>query len=99
MGTLEMLSRRITIEAAAKMTGVSQKTVKIWMNPGLDGVRLASIKVGGRRYTSPEAIAAFIESSSAVRPGSTPMETPRRHNMRRARQMADAGAILAQDGI
>jgi hypothetical protein len=45
-----------------------------WLQRGVGGVRLESVKVGGTTYTSVEAIARFAQASRAAtdRPGSEP---------------------------
>ncbi len=46
-----------------------------WIHLGIHGQRLETIRVGGRRFTSHEAIARFIERTTAAADG---LETPAR---------------------
>lgn len=41
-------------------------TLYRWMSRGVRGIRLRTILVGGRRYTSREALNEFIEATSQV---------------------------------
>jgi hypothetical protein len=47
-------------------------TLHRWRLRGCRGVRLETCLVGGRRYTSEEAIARFIAATSAAAEGSPP---------------------------
>ena len=39
----------------------SPRTVRSWMNPGIRGVRLETILLGGRRWTSKQALKEFVD--------------------------------------
>lgn len=71
-------------------------TVWRWVNNGVRGLRLETIKVGGRRFTSHEAIERFIERNTAAADG---REIPVRSARQRARDIARAEAELAAAGI
>lgn len=43
-------------------------TVYRWVNRGVDGVRLETVKVGGLHYTSHEALSAFFVQNPNYRP-------------------------------
>jgi hypothetical protein len=52
-------------EAAALLPGSpNRSTMHRWAHRGIRGVRLATILVGGRRYTTREAIEEFIAALS-----------------------------------
>ncbi len=39
----------------------SPRTVRSWINPGIRGVRLETILLGGRRWTSKQALKEFVD--------------------------------------
>ena len=43
-----------------------KSTVWRWIQRGCRGVRLATVLIGGRRYTSKEAIADFVAGTTAA---------------------------------
>lgn len=47
-------------------------TVYRWLNRGVRGRRLETVLVGGKRYTSQEAITRFIEETTAAADGRRP---------------------------
>jgi hypothetical protein len=51
-------------------------TLHRWIARGCRGIRLESILVGGRRFTSREAIARFIQGTSAQRDSTSALSTP-----------------------
>jgi Protein of unknown function (DUF1580). len=72
-------------------------TVWRWAETGVKGIRLETVQVGGRRFTSAEAIRRFIErtTAAAVGPAAEPPRTP----AARQRAIAAAKAELAKAGI
>ena len=71
-------------------------TVWRWVNRGVRGTRLETVVVGGRRYTSREAIARFVAATTASANGEQlPCRTPRQ----RQRDIEQAEAELAKAGI
>lgn len=51
-----------------------------WISRGIRGVRLESTLLGGRRYTSREAIERFAAATTAAANGELPpVRTPRQH--------------------
>jgi hypothetical protein len=53
-------------QAAAILPGhPTRTTLSRWAHHGVRGVRLATFLVGGRRFTTREAISEFIEALSA----------------------------------
>lgn len=74
--------------------GVSTATMARWIQRGVKGARLATIVIGGRRFTSREAIARFIAEQNA---GESP--TPAISPAQRTRQAKAAQKELAKAGI
>jgi len=71
-------------------------TVVRWGTKGVRGVLLETILVGGRRFTSHEAIERFIAAVTAAANGEpAPTRTP----AQRQREHDRAAAELARDGI
>lgn len=62
-------------------------TLHRWANEGLGGVRLEAFKLGGRRFTTLEALHRFFEKTN---PGPRPVPPPSRRTARELdRQAAD----------
>jgi hypothetical protein len=71
-------------------------TIWRWSLRGVRGAFLETLVVGGRRFTSVEAIERFIARTNAVAAGpSVPAQSPKQ----RQRQLAAADAVLARAGI
>lgn len=75
----------ITMSAAAKLTAGRPHPSSLWRwtKKGVGGVRLESVQVGGRVFTSREALQRFV---AALNPATVPTE-------------AEAEAELSQAGI
>lgn len=75
---------------------IHPSTVHRWIKRGVRGIQLETIRIGGRRYTSVEAIHRFIEATSKhdqVRVAEANQQTS--NNVRRRQRAADqAGHIL-----
>ena len=81
---------------AAKLFPVrpNASTVWRWYKIGVKGIRLETVVVGSRRYTSREAIQRFLERTTAAADGiksATP--TSRRKALERAERELDAAGI------
>lgn len=67
-----------------------------WINRGCRGVKLETVLVGGKRYTSLEALQRFVERTTAAADGtstvtaSTPSARRKAHE-RACRELDDAG--------
>lgn len=61
-----------------------------WMERGRKGVRLEWIKVGGRRYTSREALQRFSEACTEAEQGSHVEPNRRTTNRQRKREVEKA---------
>lgn len=56
---------------------VGRTALERWMRHGVRGVRLESILIGNRRFTSEEAIQRFVERTNVVRDASgNPRRSP-----------------------
>jgi len=94
LGTETVLSLNQAAKAAPGRPHLA--TIWRWAQRGVKGVKLETIVVGGRRFTSSEAIERFIARTTAAANGEpAPIRTPRQ----RQRAIAAAEAALARDGI
>ena len=85
-------------EAAKVFPGrPNSSTIWRWHKCGIKGIRLETIVVGGRRYTSREAIGRFIERTTRAADGSHAHQaaTParRKREIERAERELDAAGI------
>jgi hypothetical protein len=88
----------LSLSEAARSQPVRRNvsTLWRWVQRGVRGVRLQTILVGGRRYTSREALERFsMEVTAAADGKSPPARTPRQ----RQRDIEKAEAELAKAGI
>lgn len=91
--TLSGAAKRLPHGRAGKPVHVA--TIHRWASPGgLQGVRLETIKIGGVRYTSAEALERFIAKCSADDARQEPQSTRQRQ-----RAIATAAAELERAGI
>jgi hypothetical protein len=68
-----------------------------WRTRGVNGIRLETFKVGKKRFTSLEAIARFIEKTTAAADGAP---TPHPESDRaRERRLERIDAELASEGF
>jgi hypothetical protein len=74
------------------------KTIYGWIGKGVDGVRLPTVRIGGRRFVRRADFDQFCERLSRL-DAVVPMETPRQHNRRRDRSIEAAERVLAEDNI
>ncbi len=70
-------------------------TVMRWVLHGVGNppVRLETLKIGGRRFTTGSMIEQFIHSTSGIVPESTPRSARRSAEIRRAEHKLDADGI------
>jgi hypothetical protein len=62
-------------------------TVHRWRMRGINGIKLETIRIGGRRYTSQEALDRFIGAITSAVDGLEPAKpTSRKHQLRRHEQ-------------
>jgi predicted site-specific integrase-resolvase len=64
-----LTEQKMTLAELAEREGVSHTTARRWCCRGISGVRLETILVGGRRFTSSEAFERFVGASTKARAG------------------------------
>ena len=89
---------RLSLTQLAKREGVATPTTWRWAQRGIKGVRLETINVGGRRFTTTEAFARFVEATTAAAQGGQQPPASRTNRQRDAAQAA-ANRGLAKHGI
>jgi hypothetical protein len=87
---------RISLTELAKREDVNVTTCWRWANRGVKGVRLETISVGGRRFTTIPAFARFVERTTRAANRDLPLPSTRRQ---REREIAQAEKILVEAGI
>lgn len=90
--------QRLSPVRAARRAGVSLPTIGRWFGRGVAGVRLESFRLGGRRFTTVEALERFVEATTAAATpgGYTPQV---RTNRQREVSISRAERELKQFGI
>jgi hypothetical protein len=84
-------------QAAKELPGrPNVATLWRWRTAGCRGVRLETVLVGGKRYTSREAIQRFVNATTAAADG---IEHSPQTNRQRAAAISKAEAELAAIGI
>jgi hypothetical protein len=71
-------------------------TLHRWRLAGIAGVKLETLKIGGRRFTSREALSRFFAATTAAADG---LSSPTRTSRQRQRDIERAEAELAKAGI
>lgn len=93
---MQILSeQRLSLAEAAQQTGKNVSTLWRWVLVGVKGHKLECQFIGGRRYTSSEALERFIEAINS--PAGTPM--PQLSARQREAAHKAAERELAKDGI
>lgn len=88
---------RVPTEATRLFPGRPHaSTIWRWYKRGVKGIRLEIVRIGGRPYTSREAIQRFIERTTAAAEAPT---VPCSSTRVRARAISDAERDLARAGI
>jgi len=89
--------RRLTIAEAARKAGVSPGCGWRWVLYGIKGgIKLESALIGGKRYTSEEALERFVNDCTNAGSGAAPIV---RTNKQRERAVEQAERELEQAGI
>lgn len=57
---------QLSLTALAKERGVNVATTWRWANRGVRGVRLETFALGGKRFTTREALERFVAASSSA---------------------------------
>lgn len=68
-------------------------TIWRWRNRGIKGRRLESVQVGGRVYTSLEALARFAASASGDQPAAPRTSSQRERAIARAERELDRAGV------
>ena len=90
--------RRLSPSHICRELEISAATVGRWFGKGVRGVRLESIVVGGRRYTTREALQRFVDATTAApSPAAGPADC--RTNRQRDAAIARAEAELEKAGV
>ena len=96
---IDLQSEKIlSLTAAAKLLPGRPHVATIyrWFQHGIRGVRLETVLIGGKRFTSHEAIQRFAERGTAAAAGETlPVRTCKQRRVAIDRAKAD----LARDGF
>ena len=74
---------------------VNRSTVHRWRLRGARGSKLETVLVGGRRYTSLEALLRFFDHTTTAEDG---VGSPQHNAHERKRKMEDAEAYLKSEG-
>ena len=75
---------------------VHPSTVHRWQLRGSRGCKLESVRIGGRRYSSQEALLRFFDNTTAAADGTG---SPQRSTHARKREIEDSEAYLRSEGI
>ena len=75
---------------------VNRSTIHRWRIRGARGNKLETVLIGGRRYTSQEALLRFFDNTTAAEDGAG---SPQHNAHERKRQIEDAEAYLRSEGI
>ena len=89
---------RVSLTQLAHQEGVSIPTTRRWAMRGIKGIRLETIQIGGRRFTSLESYARAVERWTAAANGDSVTSTSRTNRQHQAAIARDE-AELAADGI
>ena len=63
-------------------TNPSAATLWRWALRGVDGVKLETFKIGGRRYTSPDSVEKFVSRLNGPRSANEPPESSLRERQK-----------------
>ena len=94
---IETMNDRMTVNQLARREGVHVASPWRWMQHGVRGVRLRSIRVGGRRYITEADWLAF--SASLNTDLTDAPQTPSRSDSRRRKDSDAARDALRRAGI
>lgn len=75
---------------------VNRSTAHRWRMRGARGVKLETVLVGGRRYTSQEALLRFLDMTTVAEDG---VSSPQHNSHERCRSHEEAEAYLKPEGI
>ena len=89
----------LTLAEAARMLPRRPNlcTLWRWASKGIKGIRLETVSVGGRRYTTRTALADFFRRTSEA--GDCESPTTPRTSAQRQRAVTEARKVLSKSGI
>lgn len=90
--------KRLTLTELAREQNVSMPTAWRWSMKGARGVKLETMQIGGRRYTTQEAFQRFVERGTAAANGGSVTSATRTNRQRKA-AIDHANAELDAAGI
>lgn len=76
-----------------------KSTIHRWVQRGSRGIRLETVLIGGRRYTSEEALNRFFADSTAAADGQPSISQSGITSPARKRALAKVNAELAREGL
>lgn len=92
-----LAERKLSLTDLAQREGVNVCTCWRWAKRGVRGVKLETYNVGGRRWTTEEAFARFVEGTTAAVNGGPVSD--HRTNRQRECAIARAERELAAAGL
>ncbi|MCO6043323.1 DUF1580 domain-containing protein [Aeoliella sp. ICT_H6.2] len=69
LGMVLLAEQRLSLGKLARQEGLNPTTVWRWSTRGVRGVKLETMNIGARRFTTQEAYERFVERSTAVANG------------------------------
>lgn len=75
---------------------VNRSTVHRWRLRGVRGSKLETVLIGGRRFTSQEALLRFFDRTTAAEDG---VGSPQYNAHQRKREIEEAEAYLKSEGL
>lgn len=89
----------LSFPEAARLCRCHLATLHRWRLHGIQGIKLETYRVGGRRYVTPEAIDRFNAAITASVDGDTVSTSQRESDSARAKRLDRIDAELAAAGI
>jgi hypothetical protein len=94
-----LAEQRLTLAALAAREEVNASTVWRWSLRGVRGVTLETFSIGAKRFTTAEAFARFVATTTEVAQGGPPSNLAPRSSRQRDAAIAAAELELAKAGI
>lgn len=90
-----LFETRISLTQAAQQLGVNTSTCWRWAQKGVRNIRLETLSIGAKRYTTEEALERFVEETTRAASGESPQRCPRtsrsqQHDMSDAERFLDS---------
>lgn len=93
-----LIEQRLSLAELARQESVSVPTPWRWSKKGVKNIRLETIQIGGRRYTSQEAFSRFVARTTQAAVNPQPVISAHT-NRQRETAIRRAEARLAEAGI